>query len=81
MLEASRICQLLQVRHVKDTPLIFIGQMWSDLVEWVRKHMVQGPIPLAGPEDIAIALCVASADEAIARLREHHKAWMAANKA
>lgn len=80
LLEASMIWQLLQVRHVKDTPLIFIGQMWSDLVEWARKHMVQGPIPLASPEDIAIALCVNNADEAIARLREHHKAWMAASK-
>ncbi len=36
LLEAAMIWQLLQVRHIKDTPLIFIGKMWTDLVEWVK---------------------------------------------
>jgi hypothetical protein len=31
--------------------------------------------PLASPKDFAIPQCVASADEAIARLRECHAAW------
>src|SRR5262247_3292463 len=34
VLELMMIWQLLQVRHVDDTPLILVGNMWSELVEW-----------------------------------------------
>lgn len=80
LLEAAMIWQLLQVRHVSNTPLIFIGKMWSDLVEWARKHMVDGPVPLANAEDISIAVCLNTADEAIALLRERHDKWLVASK-
>jgi predicted Rossmann-fold nucleotide-binding protein len=33
-LEAKVIWQLLQVRHLHDTPLLFAGAMWKGLVEW-----------------------------------------------
>lgn len=81
LLEAAMIWQLLQVRHVKNTPLIFIGKMWSDLVDWARKHMISGSIQLAREEDISIAHCLNSAEEAIALIRKHHEAWAAGNRA
>src|ERR1043166_2968230 len=31
VLELTMIWQLLQVRHVRDTPLILVGKMWADL--------------------------------------------------
>jgi uncharacterized protein (TIGR00730 family) len=73
LLEAAMIWQLLQVRHVKDTPLIFIGKMWSDLLDWARKHMVSGSVPLAKSEDIELAVCVNNADEAIPLIREDYQ--------
>lgn len=76
LLETAMIWQLLQVRHIEDTPLILIGQMWHDLVAWARKHMTQGSFPLASAKDIDIPICVQTADEAIAQLREHHSAWL-----
>lgn len=76
LLETAMIWQLLQVRHIEDTPLILIGQMWHDLVAWARKHMTQGSFPLANAKDIDITICVQTADEAIAQLREHHSAWL-----
>jgi uncharacterized protein (TIGR00730 family) len=79
LLEAAMIWQLLQVRHITDTPLIFIGKMWSDLIEWVRNHMINGPSLLANPEDLSIATCLNSADEAITLLREYHDRWRATN--
>jgi uncharacterized protein (TIGR00730 family) len=79
LLEAAMIWQLLQVRHIKDTPLIFVGKMWSDLVEWVRKHMINGEAPLINPDDISIAICLNNADEAIEMLRKHHEKWLASN--
>ncbi len=80
LLEAAMIWQLLQVRHIKDTPLIFVGKMWGDLIEWVKKHMINSETPLVNPEDISIAVCLNSADEAIDLLRKHHDQWLAANR-
>jgi uncharacterized protein (TIGR00730 family) len=77
LLEAAMIWQLLQVRHIQDTPLIFIGKMWSELVDWARTNMISGSTPLAYPQDIAIAVCLKNADEAISTLREHHDKWAA----
>jgi hypothetical protein len=37
--------------------------------------------PLASPEDMSIPRCVASGDEAIAALREHHDRWLRARAA
>lgn len=77
LLEAAMIWQLLQVRHVKDTPLIFVGKMWHELIEWARRHMVEGLNPLAKAEDLSIAVSLENADQVVEFLREHHKKWMA----
>jgi uncharacterized protein (TIGR00730 family) len=78
LLEAAMIWQLLQVRHIKEAPLIFVGKMWSELVDWARKNMITGTAPLANAEDISIAVCLNNADEAIAALQKHHQKWLAA---
>jgi uncharacterized protein (TIGR00730 family) len=75
VLEAMLIWQLLQVRHMQDTPLIFVGKMWAELVEWAKKHMLATQPPLANAEDMMIPHCLNTADEAIALIREHHAKW------
>ncbi len=69
------IWQLLQVRHLRDTPLILVGKMWPGLVEWARTSMLSCEPPLANAADMAIPHCVETADEAIDLLREHHRKW------
>src|SRR2546421_7795448 len=64
VLEAMMIWQLLQVRHVQDTPLIFVGKMWADLVEWARTHLLDPRLALANPQDLAIPRCLNTAEEA-----------------
>lgn len=81
VLEMMMVWQLLQVRHLQDTPLILVGKMWPDLVEWARSSMLSIDPPLANPEDMTIPRCAANADEAIAIIREHHRAWRDARKA
>src|SRR5947209_15940760 len=76
VLEAMMVWQLLQVRHVRDTPLILVGKMWPNLVEWARAHLLASQPPLASPEDMAIPACVQTADEAIALIRGHHARWL-----
>jgi len=75
VLELMMIWQLLQVKHVRDTPLILVGKMWADLTQWARSHLLTSQPPLANPEDIAIPRCVDTADEAIALIREDHARW------
>jgi uncharacterized protein (TIGR00730 family) len=78
VLETMMVWQLLQVHHLHDTPLILVGKMWADLVEWVRTHLLTSQPPLANPEDVMIPRCVNTAGEAIALLREHHHQWLLA---
>ena len=75
VLESMMIWQLLQVRHLYDTPLIFAGPMWRGLVEWARASMLRPGFELANPADMKIPLCVDTADEAIAIVRASHAAW------
>ena len=77
VLELMMIWQLLQVRHVHNTPLIVVGKMWSELVAWADTHMTSPRLELASPEDMSIPQCVDTADEAIAVLRDHHRKWSA----
>src|SRR5262245_49929811 len=81
VLEAMMIWQLLQVRHLIDTPLILVGRIWPGLVEWARASMLAADPPLANAEDMRIPRRVASGVEAIAVLREHHQRWRGAQPA
>jgi len=76
VLELMLIWQLLQVKHVRDTPLILVGSMWAELVNWAKKNLLKPELRLANPEDMAIPRCVNTADEAIALLRDHHAKWL-----
>jgi uncharacterized protein (TIGR00730 family) len=76
VLEMMMVWQLLQVRHLRDTPLILVGKMWPGLVDWARTSMVSTETPLANPEDMLIPRCVPGAGEAVALIREYHQKWV-----
>ena len=80
LLETAMIWQLLQVRHL-EVPLILAGPMWKDLVVWAQEHLLRPGFELANPDDIAIPICVANADEAVAALRPHFDKWRLAQEA
>jgi hypothetical protein len=75
VLETMMVWQLLQVRKLYDTPLILVGAMWAELVEWARKSMLRPDSPLASPEDFAIPVCCWTGPEALEILREHYGRW------
>jgi uncharacterized protein (TIGR00730 family) len=81
VLETLMIWQLLQVRHVENTPLLLVGKMWPGLVEWARREMLRPELNLASPEDMSIPRCLATADEAIQEIRRHHADWKSRPKA
>jgi uncharacterized protein (TIGR00730 family) len=76
VLELTLIWQLLQVKHIHGAPLILVGNMWAELVDWAKKNLLKPELNLANPEDMAIPRCVKTADEAIALLRDHHAEWL-----
>ena len=80
VLELTLVWQLLQVKHVQDTPLILVGKMFSEFVDWAKKNLLKPELNLASPEDMNIPVCVDTADAAIALLKEHHAKWQAKNR-
>lgn len=79
VLETMMIWQLLQVRHLNQTPLILVGELWPGLVEWVREKMLSFETPLIDAKDVDIPICVGNANEAIAIIRDHREQWAAVN--
>jgi uncharacterized protein (TIGR00730 family) len=78
VLESMMIWQLLQVRHLYDVPLVFVGPMWRELIEWARRFMLRPGFELASAVDLEIPRCVDGAAEAVALVRSSHAAWAAA---
>ena len=78
LLELSLAWQLLQVSKLYNAPLILVGKMWAELVEWGRRSMLQKGNELASEIDFKIPHCVNTMDECIALIRENRDAWLAA---
>ena len=62
-LELLMVWQLLQVKHMREHPLVLVGTMWNGLIDWMRAEIVGRG--LASPPDIEIVSVVSSAEEAI----------------
>src|ERR1700751_647137 len=54
VLELTMIWQLLQVKHLHDTPLILVGKMWSGLVDWAKQSLLKPELSLASAQDMDI---------------------------
>jgi uncharacterized protein (TIGR00730 family) len=78
LLELSLAWQLLQVRKLYNTPLIVVGKMWAELVEWGRRSMLRKGNELASEIDFTIPHCVNTIDECVALIRENRTTWLAA---
>ena len=77
LLEMSMVWQLLQVSQLHRTPLILVGGMWAELVEWARTYMLRPDVPLANPTDMDIPHCVRTVEETVAIIRQDREAWLA----
>ena len=75
VLETMMVWQLLQVRKLHDTPLILVGRMYAELVEWCKTYMLRPDCPLASPEDMTIPVCVEDGPAVIRIIRDRYAAW------
>ncbi|WP_437222996.1 LOG family protein [Planctomicrobium sp. SH661] len=76
LLEMTMIWQLLQVQHVRETPLILVGPMWKGLLHWAEDALLSTDPPLASAQDVKIPQCVQTGEEAIRLIRESHSRWL-----
>jgi uncharacterized protein (TIGR00730 family) len=70
-LELFMIWQLLQVKHMKQHPVILVGTMWTGLIDWIGETMVERG--LVSPPDLDVISIVSSADEAIPIIRASYE--------
>lgn len=75
VLETLMVWQLLQVRHLDDTPLILAGRFWDGLIEWAGKEMLRPDAPLVSPKDLKIPQVLPDGPEIVRAIREHHARW------
>ncbi|QDU21993.1 LOG family protein [Urbifossiella limnaea] len=76
-LEALMVWQLLQVRHLRDTPLILAGHFWDGLLAWAKDAMLRPDIPLVSPGDLDIPVVLTDGPAIVAAIRDHHARWLA----
>jgi uncharacterized protein (TIGR00730 family) len=75
LLETAMVWQLLQVKKLYNTPLILVGSMWCELVEWAKRTMSDIPSPLASAVDMTIPRCVPTVDDAIELIKADKACW------
>jgi uncharacterized protein (TIGR00730 family) len=75
VLETMMVWQLLQVSKLHDVPLILVGKMYGELVQWCRTYMLRPDCPLASPQDMTIPVCVDDGASTVKIVRERHATW------
>jgi hypothetical protein len=77
VLETLMVWQLLQVRHLHDTPLILAGHFWDGLLCWAKTVMLNPEVPLVSPQDLDIPQVLPDGPSIVKAVREHHAKWIA----
>src|ERR671938_1925349 len=67
-LELFMVWQLLQVKHMREHPLILVGTMWPGLIDWIRSTMLERD--LVSPSDFDAIKVVGSSADAVPLIRE-----------
>jgi uncharacterized protein (TIGR00730 family) len=77
-LELFMVWQLLQVKHMKEHPLILVGTMWPGLIDWLQGTMLERG--LVSAPDFDVIKVVGSSDEAIPIIRDSYERWLQEEK-
>jgi len=77
VLETFMVWQLLQVRHLHETPLLLAGRFWEGLLDWAREQMLRPDVPLVSPADLDIPRILTDGPSIVQAVRDHHAAWKA----
>ncbi|MCK5628761.1 LOG family protein [Candidatus Bathyarchaeota archaeon] len=78
LLELFYTWQLLQVKKITRVPIILFGEMWVDLLRWIRKWPLESK--LISPEDLDLLFIAKNYREAFEIIREAHQQFFKGNQ-
>lgn len=70
LLELFYTWQLMQVKHICETPIILLGDKWDDLLTWMRKNLLKKK--LIGKEDFDFIFTAKDEKEAMKIIAQAH---------
>ncbi|MEM3041268.1 MAG: LOG family protein [Nitrososphaerota archaeon] len=73
LLEFAYTWQLLQVRHISNIPVILLGEMWLDLVKWIRKWPLKHR--LLDPKDVELLFLAKDIREAFQVIKKAYELY------
>jgi len=65
--------QLTQVKHICSMPIILIGEMWEELIEWIKIHIIDKG--RADEKDLHNIYVVKSIDQAMEIINKAHEIY------
>jgi hypothetical protein len=71
LLELFYTWQLMQVRMIRHIPIILIGDMWPDLVRWIKKWPLKKG--LLNESDVDLLLLVDNIEDALVIIKKARK--------
>jgi len=74
LLEFTYTWQLLQVKHISNIPIILLGEMWFDFLEWIKKWPLKHK--LLDPEDVELLFLAKDIHEAFSVIKKAHELSM-----
>jgi uncharacterized protein (TIGR00730 family) len=77
-LELMMVWQLLQVGFMTERPVVLVGEMWTGLLDWMRREMVSRR--LVNEPDLDLVFPVASTVAAVAIIERHKGRFDAARE-
>jgi len=73
LLELSYAWQLMQVHHMKGIPIILVGKMWEELINWFEKYPLKSK--LVSPEDMHNIFLADTTQQAMKVIRKAKEAF------
>ena len=73
LLELLYTWQLMQVKHICNVPIILLGEMWIDLINWIKKWPLKNQ--LLNQEDVELLFLAKNSKEAFNIIQEAYGAY------
>jgi len=73
LLELFYTWQLAQVRHIHSKPIILLGDVWSGLLQWIKKPLLEADYLDA--RDLDLIYAVSTCDEAFEIISKSYEAY------
>jgi len=78
LLELMYTWQLIQVKHVKKIPIILMGEMWFEFIDWIKKYLLKNNF--IKKEDLDYIHLVKNNEEAMEIITNAHYIYLKNDK-